>query len=45
LNKAGKQWRKLSTHKVEKEYLKMRFSKKPVGHIGALPVGMGFGAG
>lgn len=30
---------------VEKEYLKMRFSKKPVGHLGALAVGMGFGAG
>lgn len=30
---------------VEKEYLKMRFSKKPVGHAGAFLVGMGFGAG
>jgi cytochrome c-type biogenesis protein len=30
---------------VEKEYLKLRFSKKPVGHIGAFLVGMGFGAG
>ncbi|MEM3095008.1 MAG: cytochrome c biogenesis protein CcdA [Nitrososphaera sp.] len=30
---------------VERDYLKMKFSKKPVGHAGAFLVGMGFGAG
>jgi cytochrome c-type biogenesis protein len=30
---------------VERDYLKMKFGKKPVGHIGAFVVGMGFGAG
>lgn len=30
---------------VERDYLKMKFGKKPVGHIGAFAVGMGFGAG
>jgi cytochrome c-type biogenesis protein len=30
---------------VERDYLKMKFDKKPVGHAGAFLVGMGFGAG
>jgi cytochrome c-type biogenesis protein len=30
---------------VERDYLKAKFGKKPVGHIGAFAVGMGFGAG
>jgi cytochrome c-type biogenesis protein len=30
---------------VERDYLKMKFGKKPVGHIGAFVIGMGFGAG
>lgn len=30
---------------VERDYLKMKFGKKPAGHIGAFVVGMGFGAG
>jgi cytochrome c-type biogenesis protein len=30
---------------VERDYLKMKFDKKPIGHAGAFLVGMGFGAG
>src|SRR5690606_5531270 len=30
---------------IERDYLKMKFGKKPVGHAGAFLVGMGFGAG
>jgi cytochrome c-type biogenesis protein len=30
---------------IERDYLKMKFDKKPVGHAGAFLVGMGFGAG
>jgi cytochrome c-type biogenesis protein len=30
---------------VERDYLKMKFGRKPVGHIGAFVIGMGFRAG
>ncbi len=31
--------------RVERDYMKMKFGEKPVGHIGAFVIGMGFGAG